>query len=296
MNEKVTPGERLRAVRVGLGLEQAHVAHALGVNAAVVSRHEHGRRGIAEETALRYAKYYGVPVDFLLCRDKPADPIVATATVSKQKPRTRGDRLRELRLARGYVKLAPTARMIGVNPTTMTHHEKGLREITRRQAEIYGAFFRVPASFILFGDDLPAQNLVPIVGRIIAGGRVEEMPTTDNEIKRVAVPAAQNQELEAYAVTGDELYPAYFPGDVVFCAKGTGRGGKIERLEINDRECIVITASGDKQIRVVKAEPNERYSLFGPHAPPQFHVRLRAAWPVVQINRGMLRAAPRAHS
>lgn len=282
-----TTGERLRAVRRGLGLEQQDVAVVFGVDPAVISRHEQDKRGLAEETALRYAKYYGVDVDFLLCRDvletKEAAPL--------PKGSTRGARLRQLRIQRGYKRLAACARMIGVNSVTMTHHEMGLRDITRARAEVYAAFFRVPASYILFGEGLPEQHMVDILGTIMAGGRVNDMPPQTSEVRQISVPAAQALDLVAYVVSGDELYPALFHGDVVLCGKANGR---IDALEINNRECIVTTASGEKLIRVVKAETDGRFSLFGPHGPPQFGVRLRSAMPVIQINRGQLRSSPRA--
>jgi transcriptional regulator with XRE-family HTH domain len=281
-----TTGERLRTVRRGLGLEQQDVAIVFGVDTSVISRHERDKRGLAEETALRYAKYYGVDVDFLLCRDV----LPKTETVTLPQATTRGARLRELRVARGYKRIAPCARMIGVNVVTMTQHELDLRDISRQRAEVYAAFFRVPAGYILFGEALPAQNLVDIVGTIAAGGRVDDMPPQGSEIKQITVPAAQGHDLAAYVVTGDDLYPALFHGDVVLCSKPNGH---IDALEINNRECIVTTASGEKLIRVVKAESEGRFSLFGPHGPPQFNVRLRSAAPVIQINRGQLRTSPR---
>jgi transcriptional regulator with XRE-family HTH domain len=281
-----TTGERLRTVRRGLGLDQNDVAVIFGVDASVISRHEQDKRGVAEETALRYAKFYGVDVDFLLCRDV----LEKTDEVPLPQASTRGARLRQLRIARGYKRLSACARMIGVNSVTMTHHEMGLREISRARAEVYADFFRVPAAYILFGEPLPEQSLVDIVGMIVAGGRIIDMPPQGSEIRQITVPAAQALDLLAYVVSGDELYPALFHGDVVLCGKPNGH---IDPLEINNRECVVITASGERIIRVVKAETDGRFSLFGTQGPPQFGVRLRSAMPVVQINRGQCRACPR---
>lgn len=288
---------------MGLGLEQQHVAQALGIDATVISRHEKGRRGISEEAALRYAKYYGVPVDYIL--DGPAivmpkhDKPVAKNVPESGIPKSRGQRLHDLRRGRGYVKLAPTARMIGVNPITMQHHEKGLREITRQAAEMYARFFGVPAGYILFGEDLPKTQYAHIVGYITAGGRVSAMPhsVTVREERRVpiaaAIPASTDAELKqdilAYLVQGDELFPAYFDGDVVLCSQGAG---EISPLEVNGCECIVTTPSGEVLLRIVKPEGEGKYTIFGHNMPPQFGVRLVTAWPVVQINRGRARNIP----
>jgi len=285
-------GDRLRTVRTGLGLEQTHVAQALGVDPAVVNRHEHDKRGVSEEAALRYAKYYGVPVEFLLQGPKTLatnhDAVIAGI------PKTRGERLTFIRRQRGFVKLAPTARMIGVNPITMNHHERGLREITRQAAELYAGFFGVTAGYILFGEGLPEENFASIVGQIASGGRVNDMPVigSGEEVRRVAVPPmpwmADNHQLEVYEVVGDDLYPVYFNGDVIVVQCNDG---PVSALDINGRECIVTTASGEKLLRLVKYEGEDHYTIFSPHAPPQFGVRLRAALPVRSIHRGMLAPA-----
>ncbi|HTI78943.1 MAG TPA: helix-turn-helix domain-containing protein [Acetobacteraceae bacterium] len=280
-------------MRIGLGLEQQDVANALGINAAVISRHENDRRHVGEEAVLRYAKFYGVTLDFLL--DGPSMKTTSRKRSTVVGPAaTRGDRLRQLREDRGFVKLAPTARMIGVNPVTMTHHEKGLREITRQAAELYARFFNVPAGFILFGDDLPGETLVDIVGQIEAGGNIRTMQTGE-DVRRVAIPTgmsarqvngAPRPTLVAFEVTCDSLYPTYFRGDVVIVARDQG---PILPLSVNERECIVTTASGDVKLGIIRSEGEDYYSIIGPHAPPLFHVRLQSAAPVLQIHRGLLR-------
>ena len=88
------------------------IAQALGIDATVISRHEKGRRGISEEAALRYAKYYGVPVDYIL--DGPAivmpkhDKPVAKNVPESGIPKSRGQRLHDLRsMVAVTMKLAP---------------------------------------------------------------------------------------------------------------------------------------------------------------------------------------------
>jgi DNA-binding XRE family transcriptional regulator len=144
-----TLGRRLRTVRLGLGLDQQVVSKALGIAPTVISKHEHDRRNVSEEAALRYAKYYGIPVEHLLDAPKEKRPPKDVDVIPRfqGEPKSRGERLERLRQSRGFMKLAPTARMIGINPTTMTHHEKGLREITRQAAELYARFFPRPGWF-----------------------------------------------------------------------------------------------------------------------------------------------------
>jgi transcriptional regulator with XRE-family HTH domain len=289
MQDPTTPGARLRAIRTGLGLGQERVAKTLGMNPAQISRHEHDKVMFSPPVALRYASFFGVDIDYLMCADRPPPERPPMADTIPPNAATPGARLKTLRLSRGFKKLTPCARLIGVNAITMNHHELGLREITSQRAQVYARFFRVPASYILFGEYLPVQKTVDIVGWIEAGGQVIDMPPGGNEVRTVSIPAVEGQDLIAYAVIGEGLYPTYFHGDVVLTSKPNGH---VDPLAVNNRECIVETASGARLIRVVKAEANGRFSIFGPHSPPQMHVRLRRAMPVVQINRGQLRDMP----
>jgi transcriptional regulator with XRE-family HTH domain len=290
MLEIATPGARLLAARTGLRLSQSDMAAELNMNAATISRHEHSKAALSPQVALRYATFFGIDVDYLLCHDIARSAAQTPLPPTSDAPATTpGSRLKALRISRGFTKLMPTARLIGVKPVTMNHHEMGLREITPRRAAIYAAFYRVPASYILFGETLPVDKYVDIVGTIEAGGRVAMMSLGGSDVQRIALPGDQALDLVAYVVLGEGLYPAYFHGDVVLTPKPNGH---VDPLEVNNRECIVETASGERLIRLVKAESNGRFTIFGPHSPPQMHIRLRHAVPVVQINRGQLRAIP----
>lgn len=119
------------------------------------------------------------------------------------------------------------------------------------------------------------------------------------EVRRVPTPAGLTSasskngvqpKLVAFVVIGDDLYPAYFHGDVVVVAQ---EQGTIEPIDVNGRECIVTTASGDNMLGIVKSEGEDYYSIVGPHAPPQFHIRLLSADPVLQIFRGVMRSIAR---
>jgi DNA-binding XRE family transcriptional regulator len=290
MSDLETPGSRLHATRVGMGITQQAMATAIKINVAQISRHESGKVGVSRQTAFRYANFLGVDVDFLLCRDLHPDLPMEQRPLPADAPgATPGQRLRALRISRGFHTLTVCARLIGVNPITMQHHEMDRREITQRRAAVYAGFFRVEPAFILFGGRLRPPATVDIVGSIEAGGQVNPMPTQGNDVIQVPMPAGVELNLVAYVVRGEGLYPAYFHGDVVLTPRPNGH---VDPAEINNRECIVKTASGDRLIRVVKAEANGRYTIFGWHAQPQMHIKLREASPVVQINRGQLRHMP----
>jgi transcriptional regulator with XRE-family HTH domain len=285
MNHAATSGARLRTIRLGLGLPQAQAARDLGMNPSMLSHHEGGKAAMSHAIALRYAEYYGADVNFLLCRDLP----VSAAVVPEAMRDTPGGRLTMLRVAKGYGKLPECARALGISVSTMNHHEIGLRRITSQRATKYAKFFGVTAAHILFGDAPPAFDTVTVVGTICSGGKVIPI-AKGNELDPVKAPDGLGEAVVAYVVTGDDLYPVYFHGDVVFTAKTDAPPNAID---VNDRECVVMTSLGEHLIRIVKAETGGTFSLFGPLAPPRTRVTLKQACPVLQINRGQRRDLPK---
>jgi transcriptional regulator with XRE-family HTH domain len=275
---------RLRQVRATLGIPAQVVCAALNIDPAQLSRHETGARGIGSETIAKYAEYYGVDYDFLVGKAVMSSAPNDTSWTLQDTP---GKRLKALRRSRGYPSPTNAARALGMSTVTMNQHERDLRSITTMAAERYAAFYRVSPAHILFGAPLPTQTSVPIVGYLGVGGTVIDMTPNGTELREIPAPVGQNVDLVAYRVIGDHLYPVLHDGDVVLAEKPNG--APIDANRINNRECIVTAATGEKQIRVVRAESNGRYSVFGYHMPPQFNVKLVEACVVVQINRGQLR-------
>lgn len=86
------------------------------------------------------------------------------------------DRLRELRMKKGYNTAADAARAFGWNDNTYKSHENGERGIKLAVARKYAAAFGSTASYILTGDEGQYQspqvteiNNVPLAGVVAAG-------------------------------------------------------------------------------------------------------------------------------
>lgn len=77
-------GERLRSIRrqKGLSLQEAEEASAQEFKASVLGAYERGERAISVPRLQRLARFYNVPVDQLLPRDREADDDVVDLTVA----------------------------------------------------------------------------------------------------------------------------------------------------------------------------------------------------------------------
>jgi transcriptional regulator with XRE-family HTH domain len=77
-------GERLRSIRrqKGLSLQDAEEASSQEFKASVLGAYERGERAISVPRLQRLARFYNVPVDQLLPRDRDADDGVLDLTVS----------------------------------------------------------------------------------------------------------------------------------------------------------------------------------------------------------------------
>lgn len=112
---------------------------------------------------------------------------------------TPGDRLRKLRLQKGYLNAVEAARAFGWNENTYKSHENGERGIKPSIAQKYAAAFGSTPGYILgisSSRELPnfAGEVahVPVIGRVNAGAfRFEEA----DQFEGVLVPVAPRNDL-----------------------------------------------------------------------------------------------------
>ena len=70
--QEVRSINRLRELREQRGYTQLKVALDLNLNQNSISRYESGSREAGFDMLIRFADYYGVSIDYILCRtDKP---------------------------------------------------------------------------------------------------------------------------------------------------------------------------------------------------------------------------------
>ncbi|MCL2140887.1 MAG: helix-turn-helix domain-containing protein [Dehalococcoidia bacterium] len=65
-------GARMKALRDGVGLSQKELGAKFGVTGPSIVRYEHNRAEATYGMLLKYADYFDISLDYLLCRtDKP---------------------------------------------------------------------------------------------------------------------------------------------------------------------------------------------------------------------------------
>lgn len=124
--------------------------------------------------------------------------------------RTPGDRLRELREAKGYQTAKEAAEAFGWNEVTYRAHENGTRTITFPVARKYAQAYAVRPGYILTGESnnnsAPHVNLVanvPLVGTVSAGVFREAEGLVSEGVLVPAVPRPDVPASAQYAVKVD---------------------------------------------------------------------------------------------
>ena len=195
----------------------------------------------------------------------------------------------KLREGAGYASAAAFARSHNLNVTTYQHHENGNRGLTRKQAQAYADLHAVDVRALLYGDTGRDRGNVSISGYIIQDGvAAVDHPIDTSEISEggaldVQVELPDFENLTAWRVLGNSLYPAYRDGDVIF-------HGPL--AEISDRapglhglECIVELPDGRKLLRQLIAQGDGKYTLIGYSTPPILNQVIMLAAPVEFVKR-----------
>jgi SOS-response transcriptional repressor LexA len=139
---------------------------------------------------------------------------------------TTGQRLKEARIAAGYVTAADAARALGEHPQNVRDHEAERRGVTPEKAEAYARLYKVPAAHILFGDGHTSDSgvaendnvrLVGIVGEVRAGmfAPIPDEQPEPWEFVPVSLPEYQRAHLYALSVVGRSMDRHYGDGAVV---------------------------------------------------------------------------------
>lgn len=194
------------------------------------------------------------------------------------------DRLRSARERAGYRNASDFARAAGVNYTTYAHHENGRREIKPEIARLYARLLNLPAGTLLYGEQLPSPATVPIVATVSSNGKIQTIAGKVARQPHVTLP--DPIDLVGTQVVGDDLYPAYRDGDVVF-----HRALRTDRYDpeiLNGLECAVQLADGTLLLRqVAYAGPGKNVTLFAHQTAPVFDAQVIAASPIEIVLRKM---------
>ncbi len=126
------------------------------------------------------------------------------------------DRLREARLAAGYVRMADAMRAFGWTKQ-YSQHERGDRKPPRDTLAKYAAAFRVSVDWLITGrgrgPNISAR--VNLMGKLGAGAQIAPNPD-GSRLETVERPLDDINSIGAAIVHGFELSPQFRDGDVVY--------------------------------------------------------------------------------
>lgn len=149
-----------------------------------------------------------------------------------------------LRLARQrrFESAAEAARYLNMAQATLNAQELGDRGLKPEQIVRYAKAYRVPASWIAFGEgSIDGRRLIPVVGKVAAGTlKFEDAYAQGAGLDEVEPPPGVGEGWIAVVIDGSSMLPAYHSGDLLFYEK------RIEGVppEMIGRELIVGLADG----------------------------------------------------
>lgn len=194
------------------------------------------------------------------------------------------ERLQKARRAAGYDEATDAARAFGWNENTYRSHENGQRGLRKDVAERYGRAFRVSAAWLLTGEGKAERsNIARVVGRIGAGAEIlvdgEDWPV--DGLYEIELPFPISDDVIAFEVEGESMWPRYDPGDIIICYAAPAR---IE--EVIGFEAAVKTEDGRRFLkRVLYGSSKAIFDLESHNAPPIRGVHLVWMSPIHSVIR-----------
>ncbi|GHE83271.1 hypothetical protein GCM10019059_45220 [Camelimonas fluminis] len=165
----------------------------------------------------------------------------------------RHERLKWARKRRGIRTARIAAERLGVPYGTYAGHENGSRGIRDSELKAYAEAFRVPLTWLAFGegdpDSHPGNYILEAYGYVGAGAEVigfdDHSPGDPMAEYEAAFPVPPGTI--AVVVRGDSMYPRYDDGDVI----GYYRDGRPPN-ELIGKECILRLADGRYFVKKIR--------------------------------------------
>lgn len=164
---------------------------------------------------------------------------------------------------------------MGLKPSTYASHENGQTEPDRESVQSYARRFKASAPYILTGiGKLDAHNLVPIVGRIGAGGDIspeyEQVP--DEGLEEIELPISVGVDAVVFEIVGASMKPKYEHGQMIVCTRSSRDPDALLGCEV-----AVRTSDNKRYLKTIKqGRRRGLYTLESFNADPITDVRL--AW------------------
>lgn len=196
-------------------------------------------------------------------------------------------RLRQARIAAGYLRPIDAARAFGWPLSTYWSNENGSRGFSDARQLEYATSFRVSIDWLAFGrgEMRGTRRRIPIEGYVTQLAKIQAIETdagTGSEVDDVEMPPGSTEDLVAYRVTGDTNYPAFRDRDVLFVPRGQSPPEAVV-----GQECVVKTVAGNRLIRTLLLGSHVGvYALVGFNTPPLADIEIIEASPIRWIKRG----------
>lgn len=186
-----------------------------------------------------------------------------------------GDRLRQARKRAKFGSAAEAARKLGMPTSTYASHENGQTEPGNDDVRRYAKAFRASPAWILTGDGpADAQNLIPLMGRIGAGGDIdpdyEQVP--EGGIEEIELLINVGVDAIAFEVNGASMKPRYDSGSLIVCTRNGRDPESLLGIEVALR-----TVNNKRYLKTLRASRRRGlYILESFNADPIYDVRV--AW------------------
>lgn len=192
---------------------------------------------------------------------------------------TRAARLRQARLTAGYARPTDALEAFGWNRSTYFGHENGSRGISLARIRVYADAFRVLADWLAYGQGQmrSARRIVRIEGHIGSLGMIEELESADFEQIELPPGTPDRDDFVAFKVRGNENYPVWEEGDVVFVPR---RHGPAE--DYIGKRCLITLGDGSRLIsKLMRGSRNGLFILLSFSGPPMVDIEIAEASPLV---------------
>lgn len=132
---------------------------------------------------------------------------------------------------------------MGVSRGQLIKLERGERRLTADYIHVAARAFGVPESAVI-----GSEHAVPVVGLVGAGGSISTEHENDRfePLFSIDLPISFNEDVIAFQVAGDSMFPAYHDGDVIVVSRA---GAPVDTLL--GLEAVVKVNGSD--------EPGDRY-------------------------------------
>jgi phage repressor protein C with HTH and peptisase S24 domain len=212
-----------------------------------------------------------------------AQIICATMLVMEAESEAIGQRLKQARIARGFLSAARAARRFHWNVTSYQQAENGTRPPSRRRAAEYAKKFRISLEWLLTGAgkrDDTSRNVVPLVGYVGAGAALNYFDVGQGPFDEVIAPPEAAPKTVAVEVRGDSMRQMAQDGWLLYYEE--------RRQPVTDdligKLCVVGLSNGKVLVKTLqKGSKPRRFHLLSSNADPMFDQSVAWAAEVIWI-------------